>query len=1025
MKKSQFLIATLCVSAIVLSACTLGKTTKKKKKSSSAEVTSVVPGSNTSGNPTSGIPGGSSVTPGGSSVTPGGSSQPGPAVVSVTGVEIKNKSSVSPKTVGDADFTVTAEVAPSNATNKNVTWVSSDPTVATVSNAGLVHILKDGTTTLTVTTVDGNKTDSVSLTVNPAAPVSKWSAEEQAIFASSLYGYEIPYFEGHHEDMKLQAFTKGVGVSYSGGTSSTALIDEYLALVPAEFKMKKASSSEVYAYIGEIEIQVEGAIKHVQLLVCGLDEENDEISSDGTGTFLVQGYDSYVYEWSAFGDDLDGYASMIAAYAGHDWEADVSIPAFDTDVSYYEVDDNDAYYWSMNRAYGYYYGSVADISVDIYAITENKGTAYLNALEASTDWEWAGTDSYGFDVFTHAQYQLELHAGYFTKGGFFYISVKAASFDAFPSEKVVSYIEEVREDPQEFPIYVNEDVIFYLDEFNGSALVNGYYVGEETFAQKDVDDYADELKAGELFDVEKVFDEDEETGETLETYSWHVTAKDGKYSFYVWYEEYEYSDGSKDYMICWQIQPELEHFSALPGDQVDAFFTAAEISAPETPSMTIVDENGYFTCVADEDGVEIAAYGATLAEIQAYATSLNTAGYTQGELDENGEGSLEVVSDEAHAKVSFADDNEEYGCYVIKFSVQLVDWSEDELKVIADELGGVVLPFLPGGIDLDYYEYSGQVWSTDVFTQAQFDAYVAKATSSEYGFVETTEGTTKVYTKDVSKGTAYFYLTSSGYIYFGFQANGWTEAEEAAFKAALHDVVPPYLGKLFGGESTHAFEGYSLYTADDLAQFDTILTSADGWTKVGSGVDAYYKKDSADGAGYVKVAFEYYDDGDGNEGYFWVIDFVENSTPVPPTPTGDPVTVAKTVTELVSAFGWETGEVYKSWNLDSVISVTASEGTYNGRYWAHSSGDQYRLFESENGTITFAAPAGYVITSITLTYKYENKGILTYNEETVASGTAVEINAQSATFTVSHSDGTDKGKVFITNFSVTYAPAGE
>ena len=54
---------------------------------------------------------------------------------------------------------------PINATNKNVTWTSSDESVATVNSEGIITALKEGTTTITVTTEDGNKTDSCELTV--------------------------------------------------------------------------------------------------------------------------------------------------------------------------------------------------------------------------------------------------------------------------------------------------------------------------------------------------------------------------------------------------------------------------------------------------------------------------------------------------------------------------------------------------------------------------------------------------------------------------------------------------------------------------------------------------------------------------------------------------------------------------------------------------------------------------------------------------------------------------------------------
>ena len=77
-----------------------------------------------------------------------------PEVVPVTGVSL-DKTSVE-LTEGD-ETTLTATVNPDNATNKNVTWKSSDSSVATVSG-GKVTALKAGTATITVTTEDGGKT---------------------------------------------------------------------------------------------------------------------------------------------------------------------------------------------------------------------------------------------------------------------------------------------------------------------------------------------------------------------------------------------------------------------------------------------------------------------------------------------------------------------------------------------------------------------------------------------------------------------------------------------------------------------------------------------------------------------------------------------------------------------------------------------------------------------------------------------------------------------------------------------------
>ncbi len=66
--------------------------------------------------------------------------------------------------VGDT-INLTAIINPSDATNKNVTWTSSNEEVATVSASGSVFAKSSGSTTITVTTADGGKTSSVNITV--------------------------------------------------------------------------------------------------------------------------------------------------------------------------------------------------------------------------------------------------------------------------------------------------------------------------------------------------------------------------------------------------------------------------------------------------------------------------------------------------------------------------------------------------------------------------------------------------------------------------------------------------------------------------------------------------------------------------------------------------------------------------------------------------------------------------------------------------------------------------------------------
>ena len=88
------------------------------------------------------------------------------ATVPVTGVTM-NKTSTS-LYVGDTE-TLTATVAPDNATNRAVTWASSNPSVAKVEN-GVVTALACGTAVITATTQDGNHTATCAVTVRPDIP---------------------------------------------------------------------------------------------------------------------------------------------------------------------------------------------------------------------------------------------------------------------------------------------------------------------------------------------------------------------------------------------------------------------------------------------------------------------------------------------------------------------------------------------------------------------------------------------------------------------------------------------------------------------------------------------------------------------------------------------------------------------------------------------------------------------------------------------------------------------------------------
>lgn len=82
--------------------------------------------------------------------------------VPVTGVSVSPESA---EVFMGATTQLTAAVAPENADIKDVTWSSSDESIATVNEDGLVTGIKAGNADITVTTKDGGKTAKAAITV--------------------------------------------------------------------------------------------------------------------------------------------------------------------------------------------------------------------------------------------------------------------------------------------------------------------------------------------------------------------------------------------------------------------------------------------------------------------------------------------------------------------------------------------------------------------------------------------------------------------------------------------------------------------------------------------------------------------------------------------------------------------------------------------------------------------------------------------------------------------------------------------
>lgn len=112
------------------------------------------------------------------------------SVVNVSSLELTpNKAII----YSNRTLKLAATITPSNATNKKLTWSSSDPAIATVDATGLVTGISIGTAIITATSEDGGKTNTAEITVTSPTTLLTLQAEDAvysgAVVAANQSGY--------------------------------------------------------------------------------------------------------------------------------------------------------------------------------------------------------------------------------------------------------------------------------------------------------------------------------------------------------------------------------------------------------------------------------------------------------------------------------------------------------------------------------------------------------------------------------------------------------------------------------------------------------------------------------------------------------------------------------------------------------------------------------------------------------------------------------------------------------------------
>jgi transglutaminase/protease-like cytokinesis protein 3 len=138
--------------------------------------------------------------------------------------------------------TLTATVAPANATNPTLSWSSSNTAVATVSTAGRITAVGAGIAAITVTTQDGNRTATCTVTVPNLTAVEMRHARPLQVYPNPVVNEELIV---NNEELKagdkIEVYSpSGTLLKTFAATGAKSAID--LSALPAGMYVVKAGN---------------------------------------------------------------------------------------------------------------------------------------------------------------------------------------------------------------------------------------------------------------------------------------------------------------------------------------------------------------------------------------------------------------------------------------------------------------------------------------------------------------------------------------------------------------------------------------------------------------------------------------------------------------------------------------------------------------------------------------------------------------------------------------------------------------
>ena len=181
-----------------------------------------------------------------------------PTIVNVTGITLSQTEAA--VTIGGETLTLTATVAPDDATDKTVTWTSSDPTVATVAN-GVVTAVAAGTATITATATNGTPDDT---TDDKTATCTITVTDPDQVAADAVVTLFDALPVADAVTLNDKEAIEAARAAYE------ALTDEQKALVTPEDLAKLTAAEQALAALETTGVEnIQGNVKNVKTMVNG------------------------------------------------------------------------------------------------------------------------------------------------------------------------------------------------------------------------------------------------------------------------------------------------------------------------------------------------------------------------------------------------------------------------------------------------------------------------------------------------------------------------------------------------------------------------------------------------------------------------------------------------------------------------------------------------------------------------------------------------------------------------------------